>query len=133
MWHLVCAIHCWHSLTIAATGASTRHAKTLKRSRLSAISYLPLGADSLKYGSRDGGATVHAELDELNADMARVGAFLNLAPHHVGRQVVPMALCGDIEGHVGDDGHFYCLDFARIFPPERLPKTYVSLCATPLT
>lgn len=34
-------------------------------------------------------------------------------------------LCGDIEGHLGQDGKYYCLDFARVFPPENLPEEYV--------
>jgi len=25
---------------------------------------------------------------------------------------------GDIEGHAGEDGRYYVLDFARLFPPE---------------
>jgi len=54
--------------------------------------------------------------------MQAAGEFLNLEGHHVGSQTKPLYLCGDIEGHKGFDGSYYCLDFARVFPPERLPK-----------
>jgi hypothetical protein len=32
----------------------------------------------------------------------------------------PVELCGpaDIEGHIGTDGKFYLIDFARCLPPE---------------
>lgn len=33
--------------------------------------------------------------------------------------------------HLGFDGRYYCLDFARVFPPEKLPSAYhiiLSLC-----
>lgn len=36
-------------------------------------------------------------------------------------QEEPLWLCGDIEVHLGDDSKFYCIDYARVFPPERLP------------
>lgn len=31
--------------------------------------------------------------------------------------------CADLEGHRGYDGRFYCLDFARVFPPLRSERT----------
>lgn len=49
---------------------------------------------------------------------------LNLEGHHVGDQKKLIWLCGDIEVHRGYDHRFYCLDFARVFPPEKLPKKY---------
>lgn len=96
---------------------------------------LPLSR--LIYGSKDAARTVHADVPVLNKAMERVcyfaclfslliqiGRALNLAAHHVGDQPEPLYLCGDIEGHLGQDGKFYCLDFARVFPPENLPDEY---------
>jgi hypothetical protein len=44
--------------------------------RLSAISILPIGKDTLKYGSGDGALTVKAEIPELNKIMLEAGNFL---------------------------------------------------------
>lgn len=44
-----------------------------------------------------------------------------------GTQPELLYLCGDIEGHVGTDARFYCLDFARVFPPEKLPAAEKAL------
>jgi len=90
---------------------------------LIALSYLPISKKTLKYGSHDGGATVHADDSELNEQMKAVGTFLNLEGHHVGTQTKTLYLCGDIEGHIGFDDQLYCLDFARVFPPEKLPAS----------
>lgn len=87
-----------------------------------AVSYLPIDSTTIKYGSHDAGDTVHADIPELNEQMRSAAVFLNLEGHHVGTQQEPIYLCGDIEGHLGTDGKFYCLDFARVFPPEKLPK-----------
>jgi len=89
---------------------------------LIALSVLPVSKETIMYGSNDGALTVHADNATLNEEMKAAGTFLNLEPHHVGDQAIPLSLCGDIEGHVGHDNAFYCLDFARLFPPERLPR-----------
>eukprot|EP01130_Rhizamoeba_saxonica_P005569 TRINITY_DN2221_c0_g1_i2.p1 TRINITY_DN2221_c0_g1~~TRINITY_DN2221_c0_g1_i2.p1 ORF type:complete len:1736 (-),score=335.94 TRINITY_DN2221_c0_g1_i2:57-5264(-) len=91
--------------------------------RLIAISWLsPLHKHSLVYGSDDGGATVYAEIPELNEQMEIAGKMLNLEPHLVGTcEGKSIAFCGDIEGHIGTDGRYYVLDFARVFPPDMLP------------
>eukprot|EP01127_Copromyxa_protea_P002621 TRINITY_DN1255_c0_g3_i1.p1 TRINITY_DN1255_c0_g3~~TRINITY_DN1255_c0_g3_i1.p1 ORF type:complete len:1791 (-),score=341.55 TRINITY_DN1255_c0_g3_i1:71-5443(-) len=102
--------------------------------RLIAISWLPLAR--LIYGSKDAARTVHADDPTLNKAMERIGRALNLAPHHVGDQPEMLYLCGDIEGHIGQDGKYYCLDFARVFPPEYLPedeKQSVIECLLPCT
>lgn len=87
--------------------------------RLIAISWINhLHKNSLQYGSADAARTVHTSNKQLNFSMQRIGMALNLEGHHVGEAEELIYLCGDIEGHVGTDNKFYCLDFARVFPPE---------------
>jgi hypothetical protein len=65
---------------------------------LSAITLLPIGSQTLLYGSSDAGKTIHTKDEQLNALMAQLGAKLNLMGREVqGTQVfTPM----DIEGHL---------------------------------
>ncbi len=51
--------------------------------------------------------------------MERAGKRLNLKGHYCGVQGNKQFLYGpcDIEGHLGMDGRYYVLDFARVFPP----------------
>lgn len=76
--------------------------KIFRGFRLIASSWLPLGRDTLKYGSADAGVTVHADIPDLNEQMQRAAAYLNLAGHLVGRKD-PKVIhsCGDIEAHLG--------------------------------
>ena len=37
--------------------------------RMIAMSLLPIGRDTIKYGSSDSGATVHADVEEINEKM----------------------------------------------------------------
>lgn len=72
-----------------------------------AQSYVGLirGKETLIYGSRDGGHTVHADNATLNELMRRVGNTLNLREHR-SNSAVPQTISGpvDIEGHIGSDG-----------------------------
>eukprot|EP01126_Amoeba_proteus_P009211 TRINITY_DN13496_c0_g1_i1.p1 TRINITY_DN13496_c0_g1~~TRINITY_DN13496_c0_g1_i1.p1 ORF type:complete len:136 (-),score=22.12 TRINITY_DN13496_c0_g1_i1:137-544(-) len=92
--------------------------------RLIALSLLPIGDGTLKYGSNDGGRTVHSENKVLNHQMKLAGESLHLSGHHIGGPTITIHgesnhlfhLCGDIEGHVSSkDGRFYVIDFARVF------------------
>jgi hypothetical protein len=86
--------------------------------RLSAQSLLPIGRDdSLVMGSADAGEHMAGETWALER-MAPLGATLNLKCHRIGHS--PTWAWGpfDLEGHRGDDGRFYLVDFARLFPPE---------------
>ena len=88
--------------------------------RLLVSSVLPIGADTLVYGSADAGKTVHCDA-RADAVMRQAGQMLNLAPHVVGRTPeVQQELTGpcDIEVHRGKDGRTYVLDTARVFPPD---------------
>ena len=86
--------------------------------RLTAISVLPLSAGSLAYGSNDVGRTVHSSNARLNDMMQEAGRILNLKGHRVGPDETLVYGPADIEGHIGSDGRFYVLDFARVAPPQ---------------
>lgn len=96
--------------------------------RLSATSILPVGSDTLIYGSADGGKTVYNRYKEMSALMKKAGRALNIKSHWIvpmdkawreRRGVAQVQICGpgDIEGHLGTDKRFYVLDTARVFPP----------------
>jgi hypothetical protein len=101
--------------------------------RMVAMCLLPLDVTSLRYGSDDGGKTVVASDPTLNRAMEKVGSMFNLKKHTVGKERVPIIGPGDIEGHLGTDGRYYLLDFARLMPPEAPPSSYEaphpSVCA----
>eukprot|EP01125_Pyxidicula_operculata_P001241 TRINITY_DN1115_c1_g3_i3.p1 TRINITY_DN1115_c1_g3~~TRINITY_DN1115_c1_g3_i3.p1 ORF type:complete len:317 (-),score=65.04 TRINITY_DN1115_c1_g3_i3:91-1041(-) len=84
---------------------------------ITAMSLLPISKDkTLIYGSHDGGKTVKAENHKFNDLMNRAGKLLGLREHQVGDKMI----CGpgDIEGHIGNDGKFYVIDFGRVMPPQ---------------
>jgi len=87
--------------------------------RLLAMPILPINKSTLKYGSDDGGKTVHADIPELNEIMKTVGNRLNLKGHWTGLNVRQFIYgAGDVEAHLGTDGRYYVLDFARCSAPE---------------
>lgn len=96
--------------------------------RLLCQSVLPIGADTLIYGSSDGGKNIVASDPEMNRRMKRVAKTLNLAGHNVtnSARTSEVRLHGpvDCEGHLGVDGRFYIIDPARLFPPAK-PRTQV--------
>jgi hypothetical protein len=90
--------------------------------RLIAMSILPIrGHESLVYGSDDYGKTVKNSEPRLEALVALAAERLKLKRHacglHPARSAHLYTPC-DLEGHVGDDGRFYLLDFSRLLPPE---------------
>lgn len=103
--------------------------------RLVATALLPVGKNTLVYGSADAGRTVHSD-DPVAADaMQQAGSLLGLKPHVVGRGDGPlgakeMAVCCDIEVHKGKDDRLYVLDTARLLPPEE-PHREVSSVIVP--
>lgn len=84
--------------------------------RVSCISLLPVSKQSLKYGSADGGKTMHLDDSQLVEKINLVAK--KLKPHLVGENKVTVSTPLDLEGHLGDDERFYILDSARLFPPE---------------
>ena len=88
--------------------------------RLIAMSILPIDKSTIRYGTADGGKTIHASDDVMNQKMKTVARILNLKGHYVasGRQKVKIYGPADVEGHLGRDNKYYVLDFGRVFPPE---------------
>lgn len=85
--------------------------------RVLALGRLPIGKDSLVYGSADAAQTVKDEDAVMRAGMKRLAQRLNLKEHRVSPSQT-LHLCVDIEGHVGGDGRRWIVDTARVFPPE---------------
>eukprot|EP01114_Cavostelium_apophysatum_P017894 TRINITY_DN5408_c0_g1_i1.p1 TRINITY_DN5408_c0_g1~~TRINITY_DN5408_c0_g1_i1.p1 ORF type:complete len:1291 (+),score=352.75 TRINITY_DN5408_c0_g1_i1:103-3975(+) len=89
--------------------------------RVLASSLLPLGKNTLVYGSSDGAASIHASSDEMNAKIALVAKKLNLQSEYIWNnshsQRVQLHTSCDIEGHIGRDNRFYLVDTARLQPP----------------
>jgi hypothetical protein len=73
---------------------------------------------SINAGSNDAGRTIKTGDQVMDHLMHGLGEHLNLRKHLVGKQRVPIVGPGDIEGHLGTDGRYYLLDFARLMPPE---------------
>jgi hypothetical protein len=81
------------------------------------MSVLPINSTTIRYGSADAGKTLHLD-DPVARQLAdQLGTLLNLQPHSPrGRPDVQLRLPMDIEIHKGFDGHYYMLDFSRLFP-----------------
>ena len=95
--------------------------------RLLAMTLLPIDHDTLVYGSPDGGKTVTCSDRELPGVVDEVAQQLHLKEHVVGprgNQLRTPLPC-DVEIHRGTDGRRYCVDVARLFPPE--PPKYAGL------
>lgn len=58
--------------------------------RMTAQALLPLGSDSLKYGSCDAGRTVHKDDPIMNELIKRAAENLNIRSHVVGSSVSPV-------------------------------------------
>ena len=94
--------------------------------RVIACSLLPLSESSLKYGSDDGGRTIHTDEPALNEHMKTAAEHLNLKGH----QVSGVTIHGpaDLEVHHGTDDNHYVLDTARVWPAEA-PSRYFEVSA----
>ncbi|EFA86726.1 hypothetical protein PPL_00531 [Heterostelium album PN500] len=89
--------------------------------RLMALSLLPITKKTLVYGSSDAGQTVYTANTMFNHLFGSAAKVLNLKSHRVQDSSGDLKTIQgpiDIEGHVGTDGRFYLLDFARLSPPE---------------
>jgi tetratricopeptide (TPR) repeat protein len=96
--------------------------------RLIATSLLPIGGDSLVYGSDDGGKSVHKDIGDVNSIMKAAGRYIGMKGHRVGfqRPCKLYAPC-DIECHLGVDGRYWVCDTARCFSPEVPSQVFVAL------
>jgi len=94
-----------------------------------ATTALPIGGNSLIYGSSDGGATVHKDDPRLNQLMKKAAKELHIKGHKVGfsGQLKKLYAPTDIEGHKGRDSRFYVLDTARISPPEPPMRGFIAV------
>lgn len=76
-----------------------------------AESVIPVGHDSLVYGSKDGGISVHADSPALNEKIRLAAISLNLKAHRVWNRAKTKSVILhapiDLEGHIGRDGLFY--------------------------
>ena len=77
--------------------------------RLIATSILPIGRDTLVYGSMDAGNTVCNDNLRLSGMMDTIGKKLNLKRHAVGNPGKHVWTSIDTEGHLGRDGRFYII------------------------
>lgn len=91
--------------------------------RIISTTLLPLGKNTLVYGSGDAAKTVFASDPEMNKLMEVAGNALFLKPHRVGTFRTVLYAPVDIEGHRGTDGRLYLLDTARVNPPVFLITT----------
>ena len=90
------------------------------------MSLLPIGKETIVYGTDDAGATIHSKDQYLSGLMERAAQKLNLQPHRCAdlsrRHFEVLHSAADIEGHKGTDGRYYLIDFSRTFPPENPDK-----------
>eukprot|EP01126_Amoeba_proteus_P028128 TRINITY_DN27796_c0_g1_i1.p1 TRINITY_DN27796_c0_g1~~TRINITY_DN27796_c0_g1_i1.p1 ORF type:complete len:158 (+),score=23.81 TRINITY_DN27796_c0_g1_i1:65-475(+) len=86
--------------------------------RVVALSILPIDQTTLVYGSSDAGITVHRKDPQMNHMMMQAGKILNLAPHTCGSDHYVIYGPADIEGHLGKDGNYYVIDYARTMPTQ---------------
>lgn len=94
--------------------------------RLCAQSFLPISDATLRYGSNNGGITIHNSDSELNLKIQDLAHKLNLKRHTVfsRSEAVDKEIYGpfDLEGHRSNDGRFYVIDLSRLYPPEAVPQ-----------
>lgn len=86
--------------------------------RVLAASLLPLGKDTLVYGSSDGGKNIATMDNEFNMKIELVAKSLNLQGEYVWNssrtEKAFLYLSCDIEGHLGKDNRYYLVDTARL-------------------
>lgn len=108
--------------------------------RVVAVAQLPIGRQTLVYGSDDQGRSVVTSDPHLSHLIRTACQRLHLAPHNTGPPGSRVLLygCCDIEGHRVErsDGtvRHYVVDVARLFPPAspKIKEAYASLSATVL-
>jgi len=86
---------------------------------LEAMSIVPIGEDTIVYGSADAGETIY-EAPMATENLALISSKLNLKGHWVERSGSKyfMYLATDVEYHDGYDGKHYLVDLSRLMPPE---------------
>eukprot|EP01126_Amoeba_proteus_P002897 TRINITY_DN10944_c0_g1_i1.p1 TRINITY_DN10944_c0_g1~~TRINITY_DN10944_c0_g1_i1.p1 ORF type:complete len:784 (-),score=159.86 TRINITY_DN10944_c0_g1_i1:150-2258(-) len=86
------------------------------------MSLLPIGGNSLVYGTCDAADTVVNSDLEVSHRMLAAAELLNIKEHdvceHSRVNTVRLAAAADLEVHKGCDGRFYLLDYSRGMPPQ---------------
>jgi hypothetical protein len=88
--------------------------------RVVAMSLLPITSKTHVYGTADGGQTVRNDNQTFADLIGNACMNMNLLPHVCGvvlNETKVLSTAADVEGHLGTDGRFYMVDFARVFPP----------------
>lgn len=78
---------------------------------------LPIGSNTLCYGSSNGGITIEKSDSKLNDMMKTAAHILNLKPHRCGvdpANTVEVYSAVDLEGHKNANNERYLLDFSRV-------------------
>eukprot|EP01129_Flabellula_baltica_P004914 TRINITY_DN1743_c0_g1_i2.p1 TRINITY_DN1743_c0_g1~~TRINITY_DN1743_c0_g1_i2.p1 ORF type:complete len:433 (+),score=69.11 TRINITY_DN1743_c0_g1_i2:763-2061(+) len=89
---------------------------------ISAVSLCPINSKTLVYGSSNALRNVQSgeEFPDLLASIDSIANHFNLMEHPVKERstqnIIQLRFAGDVEVHLGTDGHFYMLDLARFFP-----------------
>ncbi|PRP87129.1 hypothetical protein PROFUN_01391 [Planoprotostelium fungivorum] len=87
--------------------------------RMLAMPVLPIDKGTIRYGSNDGGTTMHNSDEILDGLMRTAADRLHLVSHVSGvKEKKVIHGPGDIEGHLGHDDRYYVVDFGRVMPPE---------------
>jgi len=91
--------------------------------RLIAVALLPIrGAKTLVYGSSTAGEEVVNKNPLAERLLKKCAQKLNLSEHYVAEldtlESKLLYCCADLEAHLGLDGRFYLLDYARAMPPQ---------------
>ncbi len=74
-----------------------------------ATALMPIGEDTLVYGSNDAYRTIHDSDPQIREMIEHVAEKLNLAPHRLvdkKGQEFNLCIAGDCEGHLGRDGRY---------------------------
>ncbi len=102
--------------------------------RIQALSLLPINSGTIKYGSNDAAQTIHT--DSKMIELLKISCQkMNLKPHTVlersSNTEKTLYSCCDLEGHLGTDGRYYLLDFARSCPPGWSVLHFLIFCSVP--
>lgn len=94
--------------------------------RVIAASLLPIGSDTLVYGSCDAGRTVEC-YPSVAGLMEKAGQFLNLKGHITGGKTLFAPTDIEVHRDRNVNQRFFILDTARVFCPEIPPRFFQAL------
>jgi len=92
------------------------HSSTSKRSTLPPFPDLLLSPPP---SGQNAGESVYNTDEGFSDRVSQIASLLNLKEHKVGKDLVKISVCADIEGHKSNvDGKYYMIDFQRLMPPQ---------------